>query len=74
MSVRPEKPTVYVQFEDPTGELWKVYLEERVEDLEQFARDVGTVLVRDGHGDEKEHCPFCALVRRLRELEIAFGP
>lgn len=62
--------TTYVQFHDPDRSIWIAHLEERVEALEQFGREAMTALVREGHGDETENCPLCALVRRLRALEI----
>lgn len=78
-SFSPPHPVTYVQFEDKDGKLtnaWIEQLEERVAELEAFARNVGTVLVRDGHagGGGTEDCPFCELTRQLSSLEIVFGP
>lgn len=54
-------------------EVYTELLEERIEALEKFARDAGTALVRDGHGDVNEDCSLCRLVERLRRLEIAIS-
>jgi len=71
----PEEALDSIKLVDPereSTETWIEMLEERVEVLEAFASTAGTILARDGHG-ALEHCPLCKLVRKLDELDIAFG-